>query len=510
MLPYFFESDEVVEREFRGGLCGDWFDLLPDLIMLKTLRCDNAKQIAGSTYCDSLRELVFTAAAHTCKEAGLDKREYHRILAAKVKTFFRDWAKWRSTVSTNSHETASLSRAAERYFWQNLLCRLLIESSGLDTQWLLLHARHYSILLASSVLEGVLENTVDENIEEKEKEHDCEVIDGRDLQSDSHVVDERIAQPPNEEETNFKEERFLDGATGVESNSIPMPDESIIVGANTSKFIEADSELSIPLTPYPPDGPLDFSVLLDVGPGREDEREESNALEVFKTPSEAEKSKLIDEKTRAVRAVFRVRERLESAERDLKRAAADREQAERRHKQELEQLKQKHALELEAVELRVAEERFQIEKKFQTQLSVEQSRVKVALEIAENLKALFQNSVLSDDAANTANAASAASAAASAAIDAANAAVTAANALAVASTPSPPKEVGVSELRFVGGFVALSDEELAALGENDRQEYEARQRTHLKLMREATSKGGMGGKYLGYGGGRSRVGTSTR
>ena len=87
---------------------------------------------------------------------------------------------------------------------------------------------------------------------------------------------------------------------------------------------------------------------------------------------------------------------------------------------------------------------------------------------------------------------------------------TAANALAVASTPSPPKEVGVSELRFVGGFVALSDEELAALGEKDRQEYEARQRTHLKLVREATFKGGMGGKYLGYGGGRSRVGTSTR
>ena len=79
MLPYFFESDEVVEREFRGGLCGDWFDLLPDLIMLKTLRCDNAKQIAGSTYCDSLRELVFTAAAHTCKEAGLDKRELSLI-----------------------------------------------------------------------------------------------------------------------------------------------------------------------------------------------------------------------------------------------------------------------------------------------------------------------------------------------------------------------------------------------------------------------------------------------
>ena len=154
-----------------------------------------------------------------------------------------------------------------------------------------------------------------------------------------------------------------------------------------------------------------------------------------------------------------------------------------------------------------------IEKKFQTQLSVEKSRVKVALEIAENLKALLQNSVLSDDvtsAINTANAASAASAAANAAIDAANAAVTAANALAVASTPSPPKEVGVSELRFVGGFVALSDEELAALGEKDRQEYEARQRTHLKLVREATFKGGMGGKYLGYGGGRSRVGTSTR
>ena len=42
-------------------------------------------------------------------------------------------------------------------------------------------------------------------------------------------------------------------------------------------------------------------------------------------------------------AVFRVRERLEAAERELARAAADRELLERRHREDMEQHRRRHA-----------------------------------------------------------------------------------------------------------------------------------------------------------------------
>ena len=109
---------------------------------------------------------------------------------------------------------------------------------------------------------------------------------------------------------------------------------------------------------------VDFSVLLDVGPGRsmfdpassplllEESSSSSSSSNNNKSntssSSSSSSSRLMDEKTRAVRAVFRVRERLEAAERELARAAADRELLERRHREDMEQHRRRHALELEA------------------------------------------------------------------------------------------------------------------------------------------------------------------
>jgi hypothetical protein len=149
---------------------------------------------------------------------------------------------------------------------------------------------------------------------------------------------------------------------------------------------------------------------------------------------------------------------------------------------------------------------------------LECSRTRLALEVGENLRSLIVQSgdLLggSTTTAGAAHAASAASAAADAAIDAAAAAARAAAALEKQAAPAkPPRFVGDSELRFVGGFIALDDDELEALDESARRDYDQRQRTHERVLRLRGSGGGgggasggqIGGSYLGYGGGRSNL-----
>ena len=83
---------DVETRDYAGGLHGDWFEVLPDLPSLESLSFADTK-ISGRKYCNSLRQLVVTAAAVArAEETTLDDRkQQQRLLAEKVKAFFKSW-----------------------------------------------------------------------------------------------------------------------------------------------------------------------------------------------------------------------------------------------------------------------------------------------------------------------------------------------------------------------------------------------------------------------------------
>ena len=402
-------------------------------------------------------------------------------------------------MESDSHEAACITEEVEQAFFEKLLLVLLIEGAGMDREWLLLHAQSHEgkMKCASKMLEAQNEADNSEVLGAGEADESLlPAFEELTMQTPPPPPREPPAPPPPIEE-------MVVTSGGKGAGRAPGDDAQrhameTALTPTTATVMESSRDSF----------DIDFSMLLDVGPGRaivDDNYGHGRDNSPSDVRGDPDKVKLVDEKTRAVRAVFRVRERLEAAERDLARAAADREQVERRHKEELKQQQKRHDLELEAAKLHYTEDRFQLEKTYSAQLAVERSRTQLALELGENLQQLLKSSVLFEDAASTvgaAHAANAASAAADAAIDAANAAVRAADVLAFAATPSPPKYVGDSELRFVGGFVALNDEELEQLDADARMQYDERKRTHERLTRSRAG-GRSGGRYLGYGGGRS-------